>query len=140
MTESAERSVLLVNILRTLPYTAYVSSFSLGVLFPESQGLKVFGFLMANEASNHALKLIIKSIFGVNSVTARPKGAKDCGIYPQRDPRPSGSSGMPSGHSQTMSYLCYLLLRRAQPGWMGCSYIGTACIKSTSAMYILFPS
>jgi hypothetical protein len=93
MTEAAERSKLLVNVLRTLPYTAYVSSFSLGMLFPETQGLTLFGFLMANEACNHSLKLLIKRVFGTNDITARPKGARDCGIYPQRDPQPSLSSG-----------------------------------------------
>lgn len=115
MTESAERSVIIQNILRTLPYTAYVSSFTVGILFPESQALNLFGMLMVNEGINHGLKILIKSIFGTNKITARPKGAVDCGIYPQRDPRPSLSSGMPSGHSQTATFLCYVLLRRAGP-------------------------
>jgi len=108
--ERAESSVVLANILRTTPYMAYVASFTIGVIAPESHGIYLFCALMLNEASNHALKLAVKTTLGVSPLTARPPNAKDCGIFPTHHPKESKSSGMPSGHSQTAAFLASVLI------------------------------
>jgi len=61
---------------------------------------------------------MVKIVFGVNALTRRPLGAKDCGIYPTHHPLPSTTSGMPSGHAQTACFLTTLVLshRRSVPG------------------------
>ena len=127
MTEKAEASHVLANILRTTPYVAYTAALTVGLVYPESGGLKLFGALVANEGLNHGLKALIVQILGKNELTARPKGARDCGIYPQHRPQASYSSGMPSGHSQTACFLAGMLLQHGTPGPAGQLFVlGTA--------------
>lgn len=123
MTEKAESSKVLVNVLRTTPYTAYVATLSAGLAFPDSGALTLFVALIVNEIVNHALKKLVKIQLGVTPLTMRPEGAKDCGIYPQHNPSLSKSSGMPSGHSQTACFLATILLQRGSPGPAGTAYI-----------------
>jgi len=54
MTEKAEASALLANILRTTPYTAYLASFAVGVLY-HTDGLVLCAALLANEVRVGAL-------------------------------------------------------------------------------------
>ena len=127
MTEKAEASHVLANILRTTPYVAYTAALTVGLVYPESGGLRLFGALVANEGLNHGLKALIVQILGKNELTARPKGARDCGIYPQHRPQVSYSSGMPSGHSQTACFLAGMLLQHGTPGPAGQLFVlGTA--------------
>lgn len=125
MTEKAESSKVLANILRTTPYTAYLASFTVGLCWPDSQGLRLFCALVANELSNHALKAVVKKQLYPQSpwLTARPPGAKDCGIYPAHYPTESKSSGMPSGHSQTACFLATLLLQLGNPNAIGRMFV-----------------
>jgi hypothetical protein len=118
----------LVNVLRTLPYTAYQASFVVGLLWPETQSLRFFVALMLQEGLNHGLKIVIKALLPAR-ITDRPKGAMDTGIYPSNVPKLSGSSGMPSGHSQTGTFLCYYLLQMAKPAAAGQIFIyGTTAL------------
>lgn len=111
MTEKAESAFVLVNILRTSPYSVYLCALGMGLMYPNSGSINLFYALVVNEAVNHSLKLIVKKVFGKNKLTARPEGAKDCGIYPQQFPTLSTSSGMPSGHAQTTTFLASVLLQ-----------------------------
>jgi membrane-associated phospholipid phosphatase len=108
--EKAESTKILANLLRTAPYTFYVASLSCGFVFPDSIGMNLFYALVFCELSNHLMKHVLKRALGVE-YTARPKGAIDCGIYPQHNPRLSLSSGLPSGHSQTAGFLFALMMR-----------------------------
>ena len=141
--EKAESFIVLANILRTAPYTvmgagrwegriafsmltrdpplpthpdcaqAYVATLSAGIIFNSRTWLSVFAALIFCEISNHLFKAILKRALGP-AYTARPVGAKDCGIYPQHRPKVSLSSGMPSGHSQTTGFLASLLLKMVE--------------------------
>ena len=111
--EKAESTKILANLLRTAPYTFYVASLSCGLVFPESRGLSLFYALVFCEISNHLMKHVLKRALGVQ-YTARPKGAIDCGIYPQHNPKLSLSSGLPSGHSQTAGFLFSMMMRHIQ--------------------------
>ena len=123
MTEKAESSKVLANVLRTTPYTAYTTTLAIGCIFPRSGCMSLFVALILNEAFNHSLKAICKKVLGVGPLTARPPGAIDCGIYPQHQPTVSKSSGMPSGHSQTACFLAAVLLRHSNGELPGVLFI-----------------
>ena len=114
MTEKAEASRVVANVIRTMPYTAYLSALSYGIVFGSDPAFHLFAALVLNECVNHALKFVIKNAFGKNSEwVRRPDGAADTGIYPQHTPRASTSSGMPSGHAQTAFFLATVLTASA---------------------------
>merc|ERR1712129_234854 len=93
-----------------------------------------------NEVLNAGLKSLLRRVAGPESeMLRRPEVAVDSGIYPQHYPRPSTTSGMPSGHSQTAAmvaviFTCAVLqtpsamdegvsdLSQDSPGWR--SYVG----------------
>merc|ERR1711865_47671 len=114
MTEKAESSKVLANVLRTTPYTAYTATFAIGCVFPASECMWLFIALICNELLNHGLKALCKKLPIPKEITARPTGAIDCGIYPQHNPTVSLSSGMPSGHSQTACFLAAVLLQHSK--------------------------
>jgi hypothetical protein len=77
MTEKAEASALGANILRTLPYTAYIATLSHGLIFDHAPSLHLFGGLILNEISNHTAKFALKKVFGAGPIINRPPGAMD---------------------------------------------------------------
>jgi len=121
---------------RTLPYTAYVSVLSYGIVFASSKALGLVGLLVLNEASNHALKFLGKRILPL-SIVRRPVGAMDTGIYPSHRPKISSTSGMPSGHAQTSWFMATMLLNfidlEGLPRFLSVVYIiSVACLVSIS--------
>ena len=61
MTEKAEASRVIANVIRTMPYTAYLSALSYGVVFGSDPAYHLLSALVLNECVNHALKFGIKS-------------------------------------------------------------------------------
>ena len=53
MTEKAESSQVLANVLRTTPYTAYTAALAVGLVYPDSGGLRLLFALIVNEILNH---------------------------------------------------------------------------------------
>lgn len=98
--------MILANLLRTMPHTALVAVGSYALIFRSwPAGLLQVGLLLS-ELLNAGLKLTLRKLAGPGSqLLRRPKGAADSGIYPQHFPQASTSSGMPSGHSQTSTFL-----------------------------------
>jgi membrane-associated phospholipid phosphatase len=66
--------------------------------------------LLAIEVFIQGLKTGVKSVFGENSITSRPKGAKDCGAFIDCTNEKDGSMGMPSGHSMSISFFITFLI------------------------------
>lgn len=101
------------NIMRTMPYTSYVAVGSYAAIFFSAEAAWLLCGLGLNEVLNAGLKAALRKVFGAeNSILRRPEGAVDSGIYPQHYPRPSSSSGMPSGHSQTAGFLAAILMMK----------------------------
>lgn len=111
-TEASDAAALPSNIVRTLPYTLYVSAAGYAATFASGDAAVFLVGLVANEVSNHIAKALCKRVFGKNTIwIKRPEGAMDTGIYPSHQPKISTTSGMPSGHSQTAWFAATLLLR-----------------------------
>mmetsp|Transcript_19063 Transcript_19063/g.31216 ORF Transcript_19063/g.31216 Transcript_19063/m.31216 type:complete len:189 (-) Transcript_19063:122-688(-) len=111
-TESSDVSSLPSNIVRTLPYTAYVGTLSYAVIFNSEPARALLMGLVMNELTNHLAKKLIKVVFGKDTQwVKRPQGAMDSGIYPQQYPTISTTSGMPSGHAQTSWFMCVVLIQ-----------------------------
>ena len=92
------------NIMTTAPYTVLQASIITYIITSDP----VVGFftllVLAGEMFNQILKEVIRLIFPDSKWVQRPNPRGDglgCGIYPESG-RVSKSSGMPSGHSQTM--------------------------------------
>lgn len=105
-----ETSSLPANLMRTMPYTSYVAVSSYAVIFMSVEAALLMGGLILNEVLNAGTKWLLRRVSGKDaSLLRRPEGAVDSGIYPQHYPRPSTTSGMPSGHSQTAGFLAVVL-------------------------------
>lgn len=101
------------NVMRTMPYTSYVAVGSYAAIFLSAEAAWLLFGLGLSEALNAGLKAALRKVFGAeNSILRRPEGAVDSGIYAQHYPRPSSSSGMPSGHSQTAGFLAAILMMK----------------------------
>eukprot|EP00435_Cladocopium_sp_Y103_P007065 s2004_g2.t1 len=100
--ELSDLRLLPSNVMRSLPYTAYIAVGSYAVICWSRAAALLEVCLLTNEILNAARWL------------RRPRGAADSGIYPQHFPKLSTSNGMPSGHAQTSTLLatiftCYVL-------------------------------
>lgn len=105
-----DAAALPANLMRTMPYTSYVAIGSYAVLFASEGAAWLEVALIASEILNSGVKKILKAIVGSDSkLLRRPEGAMDSGIYPQHFPRPSTTSGMPSGHSQASTLVAVAL-------------------------------
>jgi len=104
-----EASAIPANIMRTMPYTSYVAVASYAAIFLSKGALWLLGALIANEVLNAGTKWLLRRVAPEATLLRRPDSAMDSGIYPQHYPRPSTTSGMPSGHAQTAALLLVLL-------------------------------
>lgn len=112
MSTHSDGQHLLPNLMRVMPYTAYISVGSYAVVFACSEAGWLFSALMSNEVLNFALKKGFVMAASGSELLQRPKGAMDSGIFPQHFPMASTSSGMPSGHSQTSAFLATVLTHK----------------------------
>lgn len=146
MTEKSEASLIPSNVMRTIPYTAYIAVGSYAVVFRSSKAAWLEGGLLSNEILNAALKKMLRKIAGPEAtLLQRPPGACDAGIYPQHYPKTSISSGMPSGHSQTSAFLAValsseiLLQAGCSPtdGCMGDAALSIGAVISLSYVWLI---
>ncbi|CAE8603121.1 unnamed protein product [Polarella glacialis] len=117
MATSEELGALLPNVMRTMPYSAYIAVgvYAAALRSPLAAWLELG--LLANEALNFALKRAFRCLLGSEALLLqRPPDAADSGIYPQHVPTKSSSSGMPSGHAQTSAFLAAVCSRAALRG------------------------
>merc|ERR1719476_1009162 len=92
-----------------MPYTSYVAVLSYAAIYLSPEAAWLTGGLVLNEVLNAGIKWVLRKLAPESSMLRRPDGAIDSGIYPQHYPRPSTTSGMPSGHSQTSCFLAVVL-------------------------------
>lgn len=141
MAEKSEAAAIPANLMRTMPYTAYVAVGSYATIFWSGSAAWLFSALVVGEVFNAGAKSLLKKLAGPKAeLLRRPDGAADSGIYPQHFPRASLSSGMPSGHSQTSAFLAtvlsrYLLAQRGLDGvpWQRCPDRLGSCAGSLQA-------
>jgi len=126
MTEKAEANALPANLMRTMPYTAYVAVASYAAVFLSSNAAWLMLALVVGEVLNYTMKTCLRALVGPEAtLLRRPDGAADSGIYPQHYPRESLSSGMPSGHGQTSAFLSTVFTRHIlERRWYSCA---TSC-------------
>ncbi|XWV26674.1 dolichyldiphosphatase [Tupanvirus soda lake] len=127
------------NIARASPYIIYLSGLSSSVVTGKSIGA-VFSLsaIIFGDGLNYVLKKIFKSIGPNNKSWMRPSIPPDgTGIFPSYSPSKTITWGMPSGHSQIVSYsaafwILYLWKNSHAPTWW--SVMGTGIISIISAL------
>eukprot|EP00913_Durusdinium_trenchii_P025274 g23726.t1 len=113
--ERSDLQLLPSNVMRSMPYTAYIAVGSYALIFWSQEAALLEALLLSNELLNAFFKKLASKLVGKEARwIKRPRGAADSGIYPQHFPKMSTSSGMPSGHAQTSALLatvftCHLL-------------------------------
>ncbi|CAK8999265.1 unnamed protein product [Durusdinium trenchii] len=114
--ERSDLQLLPSNVMRSMPYTAYIAVGSYALIFWSQEAALLEALLLSNELLNAFFKKLASKLVGKEARwIKRPRGAADSGIYPQHFPKMSTSSGMPSGHAQTSALLatvftCFLEL------------------------------
>lgn len=103
---------MLDDILRSLPYMLVIFEFINGIAENDRESLFLSVGLLLGNNFNIIFKNIIKEIFGVNSITSRPEGAKNCGTFNDCSFEISSSSGMPSGHTQAIAFWAGFKLKK----------------------------
>uniref|UniRef100_A0A7S4V384 Phosphatidic acid phosphatase type 2/haloperoxidase domain-containing protein n=1 Tax=Alexandrium monilatum TaxID=311494 RepID=A0A7S4V384_9DINO len=136
MAERSEVARVPANLMRTMPYTAYVAVGSYAVVCWSRDAAWLELGLLLGEIANAVAKSLLKKVAGPKAgLLRRPEGAADSGIYPQHCPRASSSSGMPSGHSQTSAFLAivlsHLVVRRSGEAvpWRRCAEPTETCAQ-----------
>uniref|UniRef100_A0A7S4USI8 Dolichyldiphosphatase n=1 Tax=Alexandrium monilatum TaxID=311494 RepID=A0A7S4USI8_9DINO len=136
MAERSEVARVPANLMRTMPYTAYVAVGSYAVVCWSRDAAWLELGLLLGEIANAVAKSLLKKVAGPKAgLLRRPEGAADSGIYPQHCPRASSSSGMPSGHSQTSAFLAivlsHLVVRRSGEAvpWRRCAEPSETCTQ-----------
>lgn len=103
---------MLSDLLRSLPYMLAVVEFINGLAENNRESLFLSLGLLVGNNFNMVLKYIIKEIFGINSITSRPEGARNCGIFNDCSLKICSSSGMPSGHTQAIAFWAGFKLKK----------------------------
>lgn len=108
------------NIMRTMPITIYLAVGGYAAAFRSREAAWLELGLLCNELLNFSIKWSLRKIVGPHAeLLRRPEGAMDSGLYPQREPKRSTSSGMPSGHSQTVGFLAASISPAVMAGSQG---------------------
>ncbi|CAJ1400383.1 unnamed protein product [Effrenium voratum] len=91
--ERSDLWLLPSNVMRTMPYTAYIAVGSYAVIFVSADAALLEVCLLTNEILNALFKFLSTRVIGKEALLLRrPRGAADSGIYPQHFPRVSSSS------------------------------------------------
>ena len=105
------------GILRSYPVIMMYSTIIMYILSSDLDFLYLLLVLLVGEGINYNLKYnFFKPIFGKDIPLlgrgARPKGAKQCGLFITTKEKKLTSYGMPSGHSQNSAlFLVFLILK-----------------------------
>lgn len=105
------------GILRSYPVIMMYSTIIMYIISSDIDFLYLLFILAVGEGINYNLKYnFFKPVFGKNIPLlgrgARPKGAKQCGLFITKKEKKINSYGMPSGHSQNSAlFLVFLVLK-----------------------------
>ena len=106
---------VLNQVLRLLIWIIIIASFVFAIVLNNRLLVLLAVGLLGIEVVIQGVKLGVKEVFGINSITKRPKGAKDCGAFIDCDKKDATSMGMPSGHSMSMAFFATFVLLATNP-------------------------